>query len=251
MRWLREMPIRRVAGCALAFAAALAAADARALSLSDIDPIYFNGPGRFGFTAADVARAQLAVTGTASPLDTWLSAGSQSLTPIPTLGIDQHLDTIDSNPQGAGRNPSTADPFIVDSTWTLHNNGAAPLPPTYLVFVQADPMNQYPGMPIGLDGDLLSIVDYSYGGIDYLFGAIRLPSLGVGQSFDVSVRYVVGGKLDFDAGQGAFLLPRFGLSALVVPEPAPLAGLALGLAAIAIHARRVEGLADGSCGRRS
>lgn len=249
MRWLRRTRRRRLARAAAALAVGLAAADGRALSLSSIDPLYFNGPGRFGFSAADVAHAQIPVSDTATPQDLWLSAGSGSVSPTPALGIDQHLGTIYSNPQGAGRTPSVADPLIGDSTWTVHNLSGSPLPPSYLVFVQADPMSQYPGMPIGLDGDLLSIVDYSYGGSDYLFGAIRLPSLGVGQSFDVTVRYVVGGRLALDPAQGALLLPRFGLSDLVVPEPAPIAGVALGLVVAAIHARRGRTTAGGDCGR--
>ena len=249
MRGLRGRPTRRLARTVAAIAVVIAAADARALSVSDISPLYFNGPGRFGFTAADVARAQLSVSDAASVRDTWLSAGGQGVSPLPMLGIDQHLGTIYSNPQGAGRTPSVADPFIADSTWTVHNNSGARLPPSYLVFVQADPTSQYPGMPIGLDGDLLSIVDYSYGESEYLFGAIPLPSLGVGQSFDVAVRYVVGGTLDFDSGQGALVLPRFGLQCLVVPEPAPIAGLALGLAATALHSLRGRASAGSGCRR--
>ena len=250
MRSPQGKTVRRLAIVGLAIAGALVAGDGRAISLATIDPLYFNGPSRFGFTATELASAGLSVAGVASPLDTWLSAGSQSLTPLPTVGVDQHLATVYSNPQAAGHTPSLTDPVIADSTWTVRNNGTTPLPASYLVFVQADPANQYPGMPIGLDGDLLSILDYSYGGTDYLFGAIPLPALGVGQSFDVTVRYVVAGRLDYDAGQGAYLLPRFGLSDLVLPVPEPGTATALALGLVAIGGCR-RALAGGDCGRSS
>ena len=44
---------------------------------------------------------------------------------------------------------------------------------------------------------------------------------------------VVAGALDYDAESNAFVLPRLGVSGLVVPEPAPLAAIGLGLAALA------------------
>jgi hypothetical protein len=222
---------------ALGLSVALAAAEARALSITDIEPLFFKGPSGFGFAAADVTQLGLVAAAAATPRDTWTSAGGRALTPAPALGIDQRLTQVWSNPQAAGRTPSASDPFIVDSLWTVHNDSGKPLPASFLVFLQADPLHQYPGMPIGLDGDLLSIVDYSAQGIHYLFGAVRLPSLGVGQSFDFPVRYVVGGTLDYDAGRNQLLLPRFGLSGLVVPEPAPGTALALGLIGLAIRSR--------------
>lgn len=250
MRIPRRASVRaanRLGIVTLALSIALATVQARALSITDIDPLFFNGPNRFGFTAADVSHFGLVATATATPRDTWTSAGGRGLTPQPALGIDQSLTKVQANPMAAGRTPSATDPIIVDSLWTVHNDSGKPLPASYLVFLQADPLGEYPGMPIGLDGDLLSIVDYSAQGIDYLFGAIRLPGLGVGQSFDFPVRYVVGGTLDYDAGRNQFLLPRFGLSGLVVPEPASGIALALGLIGLAIGARR----SGGSCGGRS
>jgi hypothetical protein len=62
---------------------------------------------------------------------------------------------------------------------------------------------------------------------------MALPSLGVGQSVDLTVRYVVAGALDYDAESNSFVLPRLGIAGLVVPEPMPLVALALGLLALA------------------
>lgn len=228
----------RLAGMALAALVVLASRDASALSIADVSPLYFRGPSGFGFLAADVAAAGFAPSFTASPSDDWVSAGSGGQ----ALSIAQRLVAIHQNPQRAGRTPSPADPWIVDSLWTVRNDSGRDLPSGLLVFTQGDAIERYPGVPVALDGDLLSILDYSAGGVDYFFGAAVLPSLGEGQSVDVLVRYVAGGLLDYDAGRNAYVLPTLGLYGLVapIPEPGTAIALALGLVALGAGARAVR-----------
>ena len=204
---------------------------AGAASALGIHPLLFEGASGFGFSAGAVAG--ITPSASADSNGRWLLAGARSLVSGPGLIVENHLSAIHENPQGQGRTPSVADPFIVDSTWTVSNQTGAPLSAGYLVFTKIDSDARYPGLRAGLDGDLLKIVEYSAGGTDYFFGAMELPSLGVGQSADLTVRYVVAGALDYDAEANAFVLPRLGIAGLVVPEPAPLAGIALGLIALA------------------
>jgi hypothetical protein len=206
----------------------LGAGAANALS---IHPLFFEGVAGNGFSGGAVAG--IAPSASADPTDQWILAGARSLFAGPGLIVENHLSAIHENPQGHGRTPSQVDPFIVDSTWTVSNQTGAPISAGYLVFTKIDIDARYPGLKAGLDGDLLEIVEYSAGGTEYFFGAIGLPDLGVGQSVDLTVRYVVAGALDYDAEANAFVLPRLGIAGLVVPEPMPLAGIFLGLLALA------------------
>jgi hypothetical protein len=204
---------------------------ASAASALSINPLFFGGPGGFGFSASAVA--EIEPSASASPSDQWILAGARSLVTGPGLIVANRLSAIHENPQGQGRTPSAADPFIVDSTWTVSNQTGAPISSGYLVFTKIDIDARYPGLLAGLDGDLLKIVEYSAAGTEYFFGAMALPSLGVGQSVDLTVRYVVAGALDYDAESNSFVLPRLGIAGLLVPEPMPLVGVALGLLALA------------------
>ena len=192
-----------------------------------IHPLFFEGASGFGFAAAAVA--EMTTAAEANRDARWIPAGARSFVPGPGLIVENHLSAVHENPQGQGRTPSEADPFIVDSTWTVANQTGAALGGAYLVFTKIDTDPRYQGLRAGLDGDLLQIVEYSFDGAEYFFGAMRLPSLGVGESVDLTVRYVVAGSLDYDAETNAFVLPRLGVAGLVVPEPIPVAGVALGL----------------------
>jgi len=178
----------------------------------------------------------------AGPNNRWVLAGASPFLQGPGLIVENHLSAVHENPQGQGRTPSEADPFIVDSTWTVANQTGAALDGAFLVFTAIDPDHSYPGLLAGLDGDLLEILEYSFAGTEYFYGAMRLPSLGVGQSVDLTVRYVVAGSLDYDAESNAFVLPRLGIAGLVVPEPMPLVGIGLGmLVLVGVRAQRGRG----------
>lgn len=218
--------IRGSVRLALVCALALGAGSAEAT------PLYFDGPGGFGFSAAAVAGLPIASTADAN--SPWILAGGRAVLSEPGLVVDSQLSVIHSNPQGTGETPTEANPLVADSTWTLTNETGAPLPASFLVFMTNDIDGRYDGLRAGLDGALLEIVEYSFGGTDYAFGAIELPSLGVGQSVDVTVRYVVAGRLDYDAQANAFILPRLGIAAFVVPEPAAIGGIGLGLVLLAL-----------------
>jgi len=222
---------RRCAGVAFAIWLGVAGA-ADALSVS---PLFFDGPAGYGFSPAAVAA--LPVASTADAASRWILAGGRALLSGPGLTIDPHLTTVHSNPQGAGQTPSESNPLIADSTWTVTNQTGAALPGGFLVFTANDIDHRYPGLRAGLDGALLEIVDYSFGGTDYAFGAIELPGLGVGQSVDLTVRYVVAGLLDYDAETNAYVLPRLGIAGLVVPEPTSAVAIGLGVAGLGIWRR--------------
>ncbi len=227
-------------GVASIFVGACLWLHAGASSALSIHPLFFEGPAGFGFTASAVAGMPIAAE--ASPNHRWLPAGAPAFLSGPGLAVANHLSVVHENPQGQGRSPSAADPFIVDSTWTVANQTGAPLPSSFLVFTKIDTDRRYPGLRAGLDGDLLQILEYSSAGTEYFFGGMWLPSLGVGQSVDLTVRYVVAGWLDYDAESNAFVLPRLGIAGVVVPEPMPLLGIGLGLLAlVGVHMRRGRG----------
>ena len=209
-------------------------------SALSVHPLFFQGPAGFGFTATVVTGMPIAAA--VGPEHRWLLAGARQFFTGPGLIVANHLSAVHENPQGQGRVPSQTDPFIVDSTWTVSNQTGATLQGSFLVFTTIDTDGRYPGLLAGLDGDLLQIVEYSSAGAEYFFGGMWLPSLGVGQSVDLTVRYVVAGSLDYDAESNAFVLPRLGIAGVVIPEPAPLAGIALGLLGlVGARARRGRG----------
>jgi hypothetical protein len=213
----------------------LAARPAAAIS---VDALFFDGLAGFGFSAGTVGGRPIAAHADAD--DRWVPAGGRALMDGVGLVVDSQLVAVHSNPQGAGRTPSGEDPLVADSVWRVTNATGSALPPGYLVFTAIDVDKEYPGLDAGLDGALLDILQYSSGQADYFFGAVALPGLGVGQSFDLTVRYVVAGTLGYDAEANAYRLPRLGIAGLMVPEPITASALALGLGALAAARRRTS-----------
>jgi hypothetical protein len=217
------------------------AGSARAVTIGDTNPIFFNGPDGYGFTAADVAAAGLAAAFQADAEDNWLNAGKKS--PKVDLAISVDLQEVYKDPNRKGKKPTIANPIIADSIWTVTNTTGEDLDDVLLVFTLGDSSGKKKHKPVGLDGDLVDILAYSNDGVDYLFGVIRLGDLaaeGPGSSVDIDVRYIVGGRLARNGSK--LLLPRFGTSAVTgataIPEPATGACVALGLLALAAARRR-------------
>lgn len=202
-----------------------------------VNTLFFDGPSGYGFSAGSVAA--LAKARVIGAEDEWLLAGGAGSFEGAGLLVSNQLSAVHSNPQAGGRTPNAVDPLVADSLWTVTNQTGQPIPEGFLLFMLIDQDGHYPGLVAGLDGALLEILEYSSAGTDYFFGGVRLPSLGVGESFDLTVRYVVAGAVDYDPETNAYLLPRLGLAGLVVPEPVTLSAIALGLAALAAgRARR-------------
>lgn len=225
----------------LAAACALAGAPSAAVSIDETKPLYFKGPDGYGFTASDVAAAGLAATLAADAEDQWLDAGGRKLK-LP-IRIDVDLQKVHKNPQARGGKPTPEHPVIADSTWTVTNHTGEALEDALLVFSLGDTRGRKKQIPVALDGNLIEILEYSYAGVDYLLGAVRLGDLaaeGKGSSVDIDVRYIVGGKLPRKGNK--LLLPPLGVRAVtgwtLIPEPATASLISAGLLALAAAHRR-------------
>jgi hypothetical protein len=213
------------------------AGSARALGIADIEPFYFEGAGGLGFSESAVAAAGRSADYSASSADLQLTAGGGTSVQI---GIVNALGTVHQDPVS----PSTSNPLIADSTWTLRNNTSTTLLAPLLVFTRVDPNAIYPiALPkTGLDADLLVLLRYSFGNESRLLGATLLPTLRPGETTAVTVRYVVAGAL---APGNPAKLPPLGVTVLasyaVIPEPASAALVGVGLALLAARARRRNG----------
>jgi hypothetical protein len=222
------------------FAAVLAASSAQAVTIGDTNPVFFNGPDGYGFSAADVSAAGLAAAFQADAEDGWLQAGKRS--PRVDLAISVDLQKVYKDPNRKGK-PTLANPVIADSIWKITNKTGESLDDVLLVFTLGDTSGKKNPKPVALDGNLIDILAYSNDDVDYLFGVVRLGDLaaeGPGSAVEIDVRYIVGGRLARNGSK--LLLPRFGTSAVTgwtpVPEPATGACVALGLLALAAARRR-------------
>lgn len=210
---------------------------AAALTVDDIEPIYFQGSGLQGFDPADVAAIGRTPNLAASFNDLFLGAGGTS-TGAPVQITSQVVSEIHQLPG----NPTPSNPAIVDSMWTIENVSAGALVTPALLFTTLDPLGTYPGDPlIGLDADLLDLLAYTPpAGAGIVYGAIVLPDLAEGDSAEVLVRYVVGGPLQID--DASQVLAPLGLAVAVtyttVPEPSTLLLCGLGLAGMAAYGRQ-------------
>jgi hypothetical protein len=240
MLTLRTVPLLALAGLLGA------ASGAAALGIDEVNEVYFEGPAGFGFDSQAVADAGLSISFGASPDDDWLSAGHVSFG-LP-IEITQVLGTVYQDPQAGGGVPDPDDPFIGDSSWTVRNASGRTLIAPLLVFTSVDPGGTYPEVQTGLDGNLLRILEYSFDGVDYLFGVVVLSDLEDGESVDIDVRYVVADPLvqGVSGASGTSTttatMPPLGVSVAasysLVPEPGTWLLVACSGASLVFVARR-------------
>jgi hypothetical protein len=223
---------------ALVALASLAAGSAQALTVSDLDPVYFpTSSGSSGFTAGAVQTAGLSIAFDTTPANAFPTAGNPSVVTQPDLAITQQLFQIYQNPQARRGHPSPTfdDPFIADSRWTIRNDSGGELPDLLLLFTGVDYSN-YGLVPVGLDGDSIDIVRHTANGTEYFYGAIPLGPLAPNQEVTVTVRYIVAGRLKQVGNQ--LVMPPLLVRGVVVPEPGTALLLTLGLVSLSALRRR-------------
>jgi hypothetical protein len=197
-------------------------------------PLYFEGPDGWGFDAADVVGTVHAI---ASDAD-WRSAGD------PSFGTE--LSVTASLVGVVGVEPVSPDfavPLRARVRYTVTNTTGARLEDEILAFTfapvdppsggGADPFPTLEPGEFGLESAGLLYLAFSR----YVFGAVGLPDLGPGESWQFERIHVVADDL------GGRVVPSPGLALLMrdaplsVPEPAPWV-LVLLAAGAARRARR-------------
>jgi hypothetical protein len=235
------------------------AGPARAIGIADTNPVFFIGGGEFGFSEAALTAAGKTPIASATPSDTFITAGNVIYSPA--LAITQVLGPAHQNPQAAYQAPAVgcqpgdicqtpSNPFIADSTWTVTNLSGHDIENAYLVFTLVDLSGGYPDIPVAMDGNMVEFLEYVAGGQTYYFGLVGLGPLGDGvvdgegvessQSTQFTLRYIVGGDMVFDgATQVIPPLGVYGLErpAIPVPEPGTALLIALGFVGLAMAKR--------------
>lgn len=140
------------------------------------------------------------------------------------------------NPQTPQGSPTPDVPFVADSDWTVRNATSQTLTDAWLLFTAIDFSSGYPSVPVALDQFLYDVLQIGEGVDAAYYGALSLGTLSPGQEKTLRVRYIVAGDLP-DQG-GSLVIPPFGVSGLLVPEPATLPLAGIGLAALALARRR-------------
>lgn len=244
---------------AIGVALLLGAAPGAAVTIDEVNPLYFpSGGANTGFAEADVVASGEPIVWEATDASTFVCAGGgpfqaegacANLTSYQLTVVEKALETpVDQNPQGRGDQPTEADPLIATSAWTVANTSGMSFDgPLVLLFTNVDLTSEalggsYPDIQIGLDANLFGILRYTVGGSEFFYGGVTLGSLAPGEEVVVPVRYVVAEELplgpDLVPPEGPdVILPEIAVLGFVVPEPATAALLAAGLTALAAARR--------------
>lgn len=235
------------AGLALA-ALAFAAPPAGAYNFTDMDPLAFpSGGANTGLTNAGPG-FDFAL----DPTLVRICAGAGVFQPVAScdgrsaydISITQQLERVRQFPQASGSQPSSANPFVADSRWTATNDTEQAYERVLLLFTSVNlapfpgaiAASGYPDLPVSLDGNLVKIVKYTAGGMDYFYGAVDLGRLEPGESRDFLVRYIVGGgPMPIDGRN--YVIPPLKIMGVLVPEPGTLVLLLSGLVGLGLAGR--------------
>lgn len=209
-----------------------------------VDPVYFIAPSAGNTDPFGLVDAGNGVDREIGPADFGLSAcgvgGGCELSITTSLNTPVHqnpqfpLDSL--NPQIPQGTPTTAVPFVADSTWTVQNTSGGALSGLFLLFTSVDFTGGYPTVGVALDQNVYTIMSLDDGTSTAYYGALPIGTLGAGESKTVQVRYIVTGNLQ-QVG-GSLVMPPFGVSGLVVPEPATTFLVGIGLTVLAFSRRR-------------
>ena len=210
----------------------------------EVDPLYFIAP-----TSGNPDPTGLVSPGNGA--DWVVPAGSFAISACGTGGgcelsiaIDLLLPVVQNpqrpqesqNPQTSEGTPTPAVPFVADSNWTVRNETSSTLTNPWLLFTAIDFTGGYPKLPVALDQLIYDLVQIGDGSGAAWYGALPLGTLSPGEETTLRVRYIVAGDLP-DEG-GSLVSPPFGVSGLLVPEPATLTLAGIGLVALAFARRR-------------
>lgn len=210
----------------------------------EVDPIYFAGYGVFGLSGPGAGANYFA----SSPV-TWLSVAnapgvdlqvSQSLQ-LPPIQFPQSPD-LSQNPgtNGGASVPATsAQPIVVDSTWTVRNATDRTLDDILFLITRTVPQQGYPALDVALDDNLVGVLEYTTATSTRYYGAIPLGDLDPNETVTFTMRYIVAGNLPVIDSR--CLLPQLSAAALegqyYVPEPTTALLVALGCLSIAARRR--------------
>lgn len=208
-----------------------------------VDPLYFIAPSPGNETPIGLEGPGDGVVIPVSPNAFSISAcgtgGGCDLSIAPNLILpvfqNPQNPAASSNPQTTPGTPTKSVPFVADSTWTVQNTSGVAITDAWLLFTSVA-FTSLPVVDVALDQFVYSILAIPDGATTGYYGGRLLGDLAAGESKALTVRYIVAG--DLPESGGSLLLQPFGVSGLLVPEPASAALVSFGFAVLGFVTRR-------------